>query len=81
MLRIEIEAYQSLGGAVESMTMVAAELGVSALEGRVSGSLGLLDTVFVKIDSSALWAHSGIHHHLLLLGFQVVMLGRSYPLR
>lgn len=60
--------------------MVAAELGVSALEGRVSGSLGLLDTVVAKRNSSALRAYSGIHH-LLLLGFQVVMLGWSYPLR
>jgi hypothetical protein len=37
-------SYQSLGGAVESMSVVSSELGVGSLEGRVSGSLGLLDT-------------------------------------
>ena len=62
--------------------MVAAELGVSALEGRVSGSLGLLDTVVAKRNPSALWAHFrvsiiSISSDLL----QVAMLGRSYPLR
>jgi len=37
--------YQGSHGAVKSMSVVASELGVGALEGRVSVSLGLLDTV------------------------------------
>lgn len=37
------ESYQSLHGAVKSMSVVSAELGVGSLEGRVSRSLGLLD--------------------------------------
>lgn len=61
--------------------MVAAELGVSALEGRVSASLGLLDTVVAKINSSALWAHFGVSIISISSDLQVVMLGRSYPLR
>lgn len=39
-------SYQSLHGAVESMSVVSSELGVGSLEGRVSGSLGLLDTAW-----------------------------------
>ena len=64
--------------------MVAAELGVSALEGRVSGSLGLLDTVCREKKLVSTFG-------LILVGCpsppissdlnQVVMLGRSYPLR
>lgn len=37
-------AHQSAHGAVQSMPVVAAELGVGALERRVTVSLGLLDT-------------------------------------
>lgn len=37
--------YEGLHGAVESVTVVAAELGVNTLEGRVTVGLGLLDTV------------------------------------
>jgi hypothetical protein len=37
--------HQSTHGAVKSMPMVPPELGVGALEGRVSVRLGLLDTV------------------------------------
>lgn len=36
--------YQSLHGAVESMSVVASELGVGSLQGRVTVGLGLLDT-------------------------------------
>lgn len=38
-------AHQSLHGAVQHISVVASELGVGTLEGRVSGGLGLLDTV------------------------------------
>lgn len=38
-------AYQSLHGSVQHISVVAAELGVGAVERRVTGSLGLLDTV------------------------------------
>lgn len=41
-------AYKSLGGAVESMSVVSPELGVGTLEGGVSGSLGLLDTAVLS---------------------------------
>jgi hypothetical protein len=37
-------SYQSLGSAVQSMSVVAAELGVNALQRRVTGRLGLGDT-------------------------------------
>jgi hypothetical protein len=37
-------AYQSLGVAVKSMSVVATELGVNTLERRVSRGLGLRDT-------------------------------------
>ena len=40
--------YQGLGGTVEGVTVVAAELGVNTLEGRVTVGLGLLDTVRTK---------------------------------
>lgn len=36
--------YQGLGGAVQSVTVVAAELGVDTLQGRVTVGLRLLDT-------------------------------------
>lgn len=42
--------YQSLGGTVKSVSVVAAELGVNTLEGGVTVGLGLLDTVERKID-------------------------------
>lgn len=38
-------AYQGLHVAVQSVAMVSAELGVGALQGRVTRGLGLLDTV------------------------------------
>lgn len=38
-------SYQSPGSAVQSMSVVSPELGVSTLERRVSGGLGLLDAV------------------------------------
>jgi hypothetical protein len=44
--------YEGLHGAVESVTVVAAELGVNTLEGRVTVGLGLLDTV--RRDISAI---------------------------
>lgn len=37
--------YQSLGGSVKGVSVVAAELGVDTLEGGVTVGLGLLDTV------------------------------------
>ena len=37
--------YQGLHGAVQSVTVVAAELGVDTLQGGVTVGLGLLDTV------------------------------------
>lgn len=49
-----VESYKSLHGSVQSVTMVTAELGVSALQGGVSGSLGLLDTVFHHKPSARL---------------------------
>jgi hypothetical protein len=42
--------YQGLHGAVKSMSVVASELGVGTLEGRVSAGLGLLDTVGVVVS-------------------------------
>ena len=67
-----IDAYNSLGGTVESMTMVAAELGVSALEGRVSGSLRLLDTVVAEKELGQHFGliRSGIHHFPILRIFK-----------
>jgi hypothetical protein len=44
--------YKGLHGAVESVTVVAAELGVNTLEGRVTVGLGLLDTVRRYISDS-----------------------------
>ena len=41
-------SYQSAGSAVQSVSVVSPELGVSTLERRVSGSLGLLDAVREK---------------------------------
>lgn len=41
----ESSTYQSLHGAVESMSVVASELGVGSLQGRVTVGLGLLDTI------------------------------------
>lgn len=39
------KTYQSLSGAVESVSVVATELGVGSFQGRVTVGLGLLDTV------------------------------------
>lgn len=44
-IRGGLKSYQSLHGAVESMSVVSAELGVGALQGGVTRSLGLLDSV------------------------------------
>lgn len=41
----ESSTYQSLHGAVESMSVVASELGVGSLQGRVTVGLGLLNTI------------------------------------
>jgi hypothetical protein len=38
--------YQGLGGAVQGVTVVAAEFGVNTTEGGVTVGLGLLDTVW-----------------------------------
>lgn len=41
----EVPTYQGLHGAVQGVTVVPAELGVDTLQGGVTVSLGLLDTV------------------------------------
>jgi len=46
--------YEGLHGAVESVTVVAAELGVNTLEGGVTVGLGLLDTVR-DISATRFW--------------------------
>lgn len=43
--------HQSAHGAVQSMPVVAAELGVGALEGRVTVSLRLLDTAVHHVSA------------------------------
>lgn len=40
-----VSTYKGLHGAVESVTVVATELGVDTVEGRVTVGLGLLDTI------------------------------------
>lgn len=50
-------AHQSLHGAVQSISVVASELGVGTLERRVSGGLGLLDTVFLAPDNVSIIIH------------------------
>ena len=40
-----LSTYESLHGAVQSVTVVAAELGVNTLQGGVTVGLRLLDTV------------------------------------
>ena len=47
--------YKGLHGAVESMTVVAAELGVNTLEGGVTVGLGLLDTVRGNLSATRFW--------------------------
>lgn len=47
--------YKGLHGAVESVTVVAAELGVNTLEGGVTVGLGLLDTVQGNISVIRSW--------------------------
>lgn len=44
-----MSTYQSLHGTVKSVTVVAAELGVNTLEGGVTVSLRLLDTVASQV--------------------------------
>jgi hypothetical protein len=41
--------YQSAGSAVQSVSVVSPELGVSTLQRGVSGGLGLLDAVPVRL--------------------------------
>lgn len=53
------EAHQSAHGAVQSMPVVPSELGVGALERRVSVGLGLLDTVRHHLVSSCILVHRG----------------------
>lgn len=55
--------YKSSHGAVESMSVVASELGVGTLERRVSVGLGLLDTVVV-VGSADAFVHSFIHRSI-----------------
>ena len=45
-----VSSYQSLGGSVESMSVVSAELGVGTLERGVSHRLGLLDAGKLSAD-------------------------------
>lgn len=47
--------YKGLHGAVESVTVVAAELGVNTLEGGVTVGLGLLDTVRGNLSATRFW--------------------------
>ena len=42
------DTYQRLHSTMESMSVVASELGVNALEGGITVRLGLLDTVFER---------------------------------
>ena len=55
--------YQRLHGAVQSVSVVAAELGVNTLEGGVTVGLRLLDTV-EKEDISASSSHLLMSIHL-----------------
>ena len=54
--RSSVGTYQCLHGAVKSVLVVAAELGVSTLERRVSVGLGLVDTVcaFALVSCSSI---------------------------
>lgn len=45
-MTVASSTYQGLGGAVQGVTVVAAELGVNTTEGGVTVGLGLLDTVW-----------------------------------
>ena len=47
--------YKGLHGSVESVTVVAAELGVDTVEGRVTVGLGLLDTIRGDISAIRFW--------------------------
>lgn len=47
--------YKGLHGAVESVTVVAAELGVNTVEGGVTVGLGLLDTVRGNLSATRFW--------------------------
>lgn len=51
---VRYSTHQSLHGTVQSVSVVAAELGVDTLERGVTVSLGLLDTVRGKNHISAL---------------------------
>jgi hypothetical protein len=51
-LKFDWGTYKGLHGAVESVTVVAAELGVNTVEGRVTVGLGLLDTVRGDISAT-----------------------------
>ena len=54
-------AYQGLGGAVERMSVVAAELGVGAVERGISHGLGLLDAaeLFRQLPGCCQWTPRG----------------------
>lgn len=52
--RLIRETYQGSHGAVKSMSVVASELRVGALERRVSVGLGLLDTVCRRVSRHSL---------------------------
>ena len=56
-MAVASSTYQGLGGAVQGVTVVAAELGVNTTEGGVTVGLGLLDTVWKVICQSlgSLW--------------------------
>jgi hypothetical protein len=51
-MRYAVCTHQRLHGAVESMPMVPPELGVGALEGRVTVRLRLLDTVMALLANA-----------------------------
>lgn len=88
-------AYQSLHGAVQNISVVAAELWVGSLEGRVTGSLGLLDTVArdksISKDCCILdqaLSHCFLHQRQMIAGLRSGVEGirevegfRTYPFR
>ena len=49
-VQFRIFTYQSLHGAVQSMSVVSPELGVGSLQRRVSVGLWLLDTIAQKLS-------------------------------
>lgn len=70
--------YQCLHGTVKSVSVVATELGVDTLEGRVTVGLGLLDTVGKSIsgcEESSRWLTKGDEPVTVSL-LALVVLGR-----